>query len=114
MAFAEVAGHVYGDVGREEDGNDVGERHGLFFGVVGYPAQGTGRAFFDLGFDLFGGGLVYFDPGFVAGLENFGESSGADRRVGAEFGLPDDSEFVVGVSVGFFWHGDSLRQVAVG
>lgn len=104
MAFAEVAGHVYSDVGREKDGNDVGERHGLFFGVVGYPAQGTGGAFLDLGFDLFGGGLVYFDPGSVAGLEDLREAESAYGGVSAEVGLPDDGDFVVGVGVGFFWH----------
>lgn len=102
MTFTEVAGHVYGDVGGEENSDNVGERHGLLFGVIWNPAQGTGRAFLDLGFDLFGGGLIDFDPRSVAGLENLGKSESADCGVGAEFGLPDDGDFVVGVGVGFF------------
>lgn len=63
----------------------------------------------DLGADLFGGGLVDFDPGFISWLEDLGESEGAFSRVGAEFGLPDDGDVVVGVGVRFFRHGVILR-----
>jgi hypothetical protein len=66
-----------------------------------------------LGFDLFGGGLVNFDPRSITGLEDLRETESAYGGVGAEFGLPDDGNFVVGVSVGFFWHGAILRQIRV-
>lgn len=57
-----------------------------------------------LGFDLLGGGLVDFDPWFFAGLEDFRKSESTFGGVGAEFGLPDYRDFVVGVCMSFFWH----------
>lgn len=61
--------------------------------------------------DLLGCGLVDFDPGSIAGLEDLGESEGALGGVGAEFRLPYHGDFAVGVGVGFFGHDVSLLSV---